>query len=285
LAQLGVKNIVFGSGMARNCPEGFPMEKALEQVFEIACMIADIAKPYGINLTIEPLRKEECNMIHTAADSCNMARRSGRDNFRGHMDLYHFMQGGEKLPDLVIENCASGGHRLEPSTMELCSQASFSDAHECKSIPIIAANVQRMIKPSQSQIWAVLRKDDDIHRVNYSLTAGFLGRLCLSGEIFDIPDKNWQITLEAIKFYGEIAPIIKDGYTKIIECTAEDYSDPAGYQIVLRELGDEALMIVHTFKDGANPPVEKYLENWQITKTFGSDLDGDFRGKAYLLER
>ena len=44
-------------------------------------------------------------------------------------------------------------------------------------------------------------------------------------------------------------------------------------------------MIVHTFKDGANPPVEKYFENWQITKTFGSDLDSDFRGKAFLLER
>ena len=197
----------------------------------------------------------------------------------------YFRRIHEKLPDLVIENCASGGHRLEPSTMELCSQASFSDAHECKSIPIIAANVQRMIKPSQSQIWAVLRKEDDIHRVNYSLTAGFLGRLCLSGEIFDIPDENWQITLDAIKLYGEIAPIIKDGYTKIIECTAEDYNDPTGYQIVLREIGDNALMIVHTFKDGANPPVQKYLSGWKITKTFGSDLDSDFRGKAYLLER
>ena len=169
--------------------------------------------------------------------------------------------------------------------MELCSQASFSDAHECKSIPIIAANVQRMIKPSQSQIWAVLSKEDDIHRVNYSLTAGFLGRLCLSGEIFDIPDENWQITLEAINLYGEITPIIKDGYTRIIECTAEDYNDPTGYQIVLRELGDKALMIVHTFKDGANPPVEKHHEGWKIIKTFGSDLDGDFRGKAYLLEK
>ena len=135
LAQLGVKNIVFGSGQARNCPEGFPMEKALEQVFEIACMIADIAKPYGINLTIEPLRKEECNMIHTAADSCNMARRSGRDNFRGHMDLYHFMQGGEKLPDLIphIEilshvHIASPVLRTAPSADDFVDYKAFLDA-------------------------------------------------------------------------------------------------------------------------------------------------------------
>ena len=197
----------------------------------------------------------------------------------------YFKRIHEKMPDLVIENCASGGHRLEPSTMELCSQASFSDAHECASIPIIAANVQRMIKPSQSQIWAVLRAKDDIHRVNYSLTAGFLGRLCLSGEIFDVPDENWEITLKAVEFYSEIAPIIKDGFTSTIECNVEDYNDPVGYQIVLREYEDKVLMIVHTFKNGANPPVDKYLDGWQIEKEFGSALDADFRGKAYLLKK
>lgn len=135
LSQLGVKNIVFGSGKARNCPEGFPMEKALEQVFEVACMIADIAKPYGINLTIEPLRKEESNMIHTAADSCNMARRSGRDNFRGHVDFYHFMQGGEKLRDLIPHidilshvHIASPVLRKEPTADDCADYKAFLDA-------------------------------------------------------------------------------------------------------------------------------------------------------------
>ena len=190
-----------------------------------------------------------------------------------------------ELPDLVIENCASGGHRLEPSTMELCSQASFSDAHECTSIPIIAANVQRMIKPSQSQIWAVLRAKDDIYRTYYSLISGFLGRLCISGEIFDLPQENWQIALDSIKFYDEIKHIIKDGFTSVIECSVEDYNDPEGYQAVLRELDNEALLIVHTFKNGAKPSYANILQNWKIKKEFGSNLDDDFRAKAFLLER
>lgn len=190
-----------------------------------------------------------------------------------------------QLPDMVIENCASGGHRLEPSTMELCSQASFSDAHECTSIPIIAANVQRMIKPSQSQIWAVLRAKDDIHRTYYSLISGFLGRLCISGEIFDLPEENWQIALDSVKIYDEIKHIIKDGYTSVIECNVQNYNDPEGYQFVLRELGDEALLIVHTFKNGANPSFERILDGWNICKEFGSSLDGDFRARAFCLEK
>ncbi len=197
----------------------------------------------------------------------------------------YFKRIKEQLPDLVIENCASGGHRLEPSTMELCSMASFSDAHECKSIPIIAANLHRLIKPSQSQIWAVLRADDDIHRTYYSLISGFLGRLCISGEIFDLPQENWQIVLDAVKFYNEIKHIIKYGFTRIINCNVEDYNDPKGYQIVLRETENDALLIIHTFKNGANPPIGKYLENRNVIKIFGSSIDADFRSRCYLLEK
>ena len=195
----------------------------------------------------------------------------------------YFEHIAAELPELVIENCSSGGHRLEPSFMEVASQASFSDAHECNSIPLIAANLHRLIKPEQSQIWAVLRAKADIHRINYLLCASFLGRLCLSGEIFDLSDEKWNQALEAISLYGKIKHIIKNGFTSVIRATAEDYSKPQGYQAVLREYKNEALLIVHTFENGANPPIEDLLEGWEINETFGSELDGEFRGKLFVL--
>ena len=197
----------------------------------------------------------------------------------------YFKHITEEIPDLVIENCSSGGHRLEPSLMELVSQASSSDAHECNSIPLIAANMHRLIRPEQSQIWAVLRAGADLHRINFLLTASFLGRLCLSGEIFDLTDEQWQAALDGIEFYGEIKHIIKNGVTTQIRTDAEDYSAPCGYQAVLREYNTQALLIVHTFKDGANPPVDDLSDGYEVVKTFGSTLDGDFRGRAFLLEK
>lgn len=197
----------------------------------------------------------------------------------------YFRRIKQEIPELVIENCSSGGHRLEPSMMELVSQASFSDAHECVSIPLIAANMHRLIQVRQSQIWAVLHAADDIHRTNYSLTAGFLGRLCLSGEIFDLPEENWNQALKAVTFYGKIAPIIKNGYTSVIYSTAEDYNHPTGYQAVLREWKDEALLVVHTFENGENPDLQEYLKGWEAEETFGSELNGAFRGKAFWLRR
>lgn len=190
-----------------------------------------------------------------------------------------------ELPNLVIESCASGGHRLEPSMMQLASMASFSDAHECASIPLIAANMHRMIRPEQSQIWSVLRSNDDIDRINYSLTASFLGRCCLSGEIFDLSNEKWNHVVDSFAFYNDIKDIIKNGKTTVIDTNVTDYYNPQGYQIVVRELENKALVIAHTFKNGANPPLEKYINDYDIISSFGSDLNADFRGKALLLNK
>lgn len=195
-----------------------------------------------------------------------------------------FVKLAEEMPELVIENCSSGGHRLEPSMMELASMASFSDAHECKCIPIIAANLHRLIRPEQSQIWVVLRANDDIHRIRYSLCAGFLGRLCLSGDIFDVSEESWNEVISAIAFYGKIKEIIRSGFTKVIICTAESYGKPNGYQAVLRTFGNKSLLIVHTFENGANPPIGDLLCGNKITDEWGSELSDDFRAKAFLLE-
>ena len=100
--------------------------------------------------------------------------------------------------------------------MALVSQASFSDAHEAISIPLIAANLHRLIRPEQSQIWAVLRKDADEHRINFVLTSGFLGRLCLSGDLADLAPERWQQALEAVRFYPQVRHIIRDGFTDVI---------------------------------------------------------------------
>jgi alpha-galactosidase len=45
---------------------------------------------------------------------------------------------------------------------------SFSDAHESVIIPIIARNLQRLILPRQSLIWAVLHPFDNDARLVYS---------------------------------------------------------------------------------------------------------------------
>lgn len=188
----------------------------------------------------------------------------------------------EEIPGLVVENCSSGGHRLEPSMMAVCSQASFSDAHETTAIPLIAANMHRVIKPEQSQIWAVMRKTDSEERIYYSLCNTFLGRMCLSGDIYDLSDRQWELIDAGMDFYRKASDIIKDGMTTCIEATAESYNNPLGQQLVIRKLNNRSLVIYHRFKDSKQIDASVFSGK-NIIASYGR-ADRDFSAQAWIVE-
>lgn len=165
---------------------------------------------------------------------------------------YRFLERlRERLPRLVIENCSSGGHRLEPSMLARSAMSSFSDAHELVEIPIIAANLHRLMLPRQSQIWAVLKPTDTERRLVYSLAATFLGRMCLSGDVAGLSAAQWKIALAAQDLYGRVAPIIKHGTSRLHRELGESWRHPRGWQAVVRmsDEGRDILIVAHAFAD------------------------------------
>lgn len=212
------------------------------------------------------LKVDYNNSIGIGCDGSESLGEALRRNMLATQDMFAAIR--REIPGIVIENCASGGHRLEPSMMALVSQASFSDAHECVSIPIIAANLHRVICPAQSQIWAVMRSDDSDDRTCYSLVSTLLGRMCLSGEICQASEKQRERICEAIAFYREAAPIIRDGKSFRFGPEVRKYLAPEGWQGVWRVCENRALYVVHSF-DGLQPiPIPA---GWRVQKSFGSE--------------
>lgn len=161
----------------------------------------------------------------------------------------------EEVPGIVLENCASGGHRLEPKLMSVMSMASFSDAHECEEIPIIAANLHRVIHPAQSQIWAVIRQDDSLKRIAYSISNTFLGRMCISGDVTQLAPEKWNLIEQGISFYGKIKDIIKEGQSYRYGPKIKSARHPEGWQALLRVgKNKQAYVVIHVF-DGKLPEV------------------------------
>ncbi len=193
-----------------------------------------------------------------------------------------FAKMKEEIPDLVIENCSAGGHRLEPSMMKLCSMASFSDAHETTAIPLIAANLHRVIRPEQSQIWAVLRAADSKERIEYSLAATFFGRMCLSGDIYDLTDEQWAVVDEGIEFYKKAADIIKNGKTIVHRVESTSYNNPKGQQLLIRKYENKRLAILHRFED-SKKWIPEFPKGCKILAEFGSG-ETDFSAKAWIYE-
>ncbi|MGM9536839.1 MAG: glycoside hydrolase family 36 protein [Candidatus Onthomonas sp.] len=167
-----------------------------------------------------------------------------------------------ECPGIILENCASGGHKLEPLMMGLCSMASFSDAHECEEIPVIAAALHRCVLPRQSQIWAVIRKTDSLRRIGYTMANTFLGRMCLSGDVTELTAAQWRAIEDAIAFYRKIVPVIKDGFSYFYGERGPSDRHLTGWQGVVRVQREKgqlaggphaaACAVVHFFR-GALP--------------------------------
>lgn len=205
----------------------------------------------------------------------------------------------EEMPQLVLENCASGGHKLEPLMMSMCAMASFSDAHETELIPVIAARLHRMILPRQSQIWAVIREDDTLKRIAYTLINTFLGRMCFSGDVLKLSSGQWDKIDEGIAFYKKISDVIKNGYTYFYDNYGSSEKYLTGYQAIVRvkndgktlipEKADEAYAVVHIFNDvpGYDGSISIELPEScpnGITDVYsGSDIKVSLNGKRLIV--
>ena len=176
-----------------------------------------------------------------------------------------------EIPGIVIENCSSGGHRLEPSFQAICAMGCFSDSHETVSIPIIAANLHRLILPRQSQVWCVLHAHDSLQRLRYGLAATFLGRMALSGDLKDL--HPWQLAeiVAAQDFLAGSAEIIRDGRSRLHRHMGQSWNEPHGWQAVVRATGREALVVVHTFANAPGEPLRIPLPPglWRLADSYG----------------
>jgi sugar phosphate isomerase/epimerase len=89
-AEVGAETVVFGSGVSRQVPEGFSNARAREQLIALLDRISDIARTFGISIVIEPLNKEECNIINSTSEAVQLVEDVEKHNIRLLIDFYHY---------------------------------------------------------------------------------------------------------------------------------------------------------------------------------------------------
>ncbi|HZS07899.1 MAG TPA: sugar phosphate isomerase/epimerase family protein [Blastocatellia bacterium] len=89
VSKLGVQIIVFGSGDARRVPEGFSKEEAFRQLVEFCRRIAPEARARKITIAIEPLRRQESNIINTAGEGLELVKAVNDPDIQLMVDFYH----------------------------------------------------------------------------------------------------------------------------------------------------------------------------------------------------
>lgn len=102
LKTLGVKVVVFGSGGARRVPDGFARDEAFAQLVDFCRRIAPVARANGITIAIEPLRRQETNIVNSAREGLALVKAVDRPEIQLLVDYYHLTEEGES-PDVLLE--------------------------------------------------------------------------------------------------------------------------------------------------------------------------------------
>ena len=132
LSRLGTGIVVFGSGGARRVPDGFPKDQAFQQLVEFGRRIAPEARANGITIAIEPLRREETNIINSAAEGLELVNAINDANFQLMVDFYHLASEKED-PAIILRarehirhlHMANPQGRVFPRTWEEYDYAPF----------------------------------------------------------------------------------------------------------------------------------------------------------------
>ncbi len=93
--RLGASIVVWGSAGSRNVPEGFSREQARDQIAAFLKMAGEVARRSQVIVAIEPLRRQESNILNTGAEALEMVRRVKHPNIRMIIDYFHLREENE----------------------------------------------------------------------------------------------------------------------------------------------------------------------------------------------
>lgn len=116
----------------------------------------------------------------------------------------------KRHPALVIENCSSGGMRMDYAMLSRYSIQSTSDQEDYRYYATIAANAPSALTPEQAAVWSYPLMDGDEEDVVFNMVNAMLLRIHQSGHLANLSKERFALVQEAIACYKKIRQEIKN---------------------------------------------------------------------------
>ena len=124
-----------------------------------------------------------------------------------------------RYPDLIIENCSSGGMRIDYAMLSRYSIQSTSDQDNYLDYATIAANSPSGLTPEQSAVWTYpMNHEEQVpedalkEEVVFNMVNAMLLRVHQSGHLAKLDDTRKELVKEGLDLYKKIRSDIKDFY-------------------------------------------------------------------------
>jgi alpha-galactosidase len=128
-------------------------------------------------------------------------------------------------PDLVIENCGSGGGRMEYAMLSHLQLQSSSDQQDYRKYPAIVVGASAGVLPEQLATWSYPMASDNPDAASFNMVNAMLCRIHQSGHLAKISRESLAQVKTGIRIYKEeirahvpeSAPFYPLGFTDITD--------------------------------------------------------------------
>ncbi|MFV0262008.1 MAG: glycoside hydrolase family 36 protein [Kluyvera sp.] len=107
----------------------------------------------------------------------------------------------DRYPQLVIENCGSGGLRMDYAMLQLHSIQSVTDQTDYRLMAAIAAAAASAVTPEQAAIWSYPLREGDREEVVMNMVNSLLLRVHQSGHLAELSGERLALVKEGIALY------------------------------------------------------------------------------------
>jgi alpha-galactosidase len=110
----------------------------------------------------------------------------------------------DRHPGLTIENCASGGMRMDYAMLSRLQLQSTSDQQDFLRYAAVAAAAPAAVTPEQAAAWAYPQPGDSDEQIAFTMCSALLGRVHLSGHIDRMSEPQRRLVAGAVGVYKRI---------------------------------------------------------------------------------
>ncbi|KQV73661.1 hypothetical protein ASC61_00735 [Aeromicrobium sp. Root344] len=107
----------------------------------------------------------------------------------------------DRHPDVTLENCASGGLRVDYAMLSRLQMQSTSDQQDPLRYPSIAAAAAAAVAPEQAASWSYPQPEFTDQQIAFTMSTGLLGRVHLSGHLDKMTGSQRDLVAEAVTAY------------------------------------------------------------------------------------
>jgi len=109
-----------------------------------------------------------------------------------------------RYPDLVIENCGSGGGRMDYAMLSRLQVQSMTDQENYLKVPAILVGASAAVLPEQLAIWTYPLANSDADQASFNMVAAMMCRIHQSGRLDSLtPGASAQVS-EGIRIYKDV---------------------------------------------------------------------------------